>query len=307
MLFSTLPTPPSLLSCLRTLPVAVVDVETTGASPRWGDRITEIGIVRYEAGQVTRRWEALVDPKRPISPGVQALTGITQEMVDGQPVFAQRVEEITGMLRGAVVVGHNIRFDLGFLASEFRRAKTTLTAALSNPDPPHVLDTVRIARRRFGRGGNSLQILSRRLGVVPTVAHRALPDAETTGQVLERLLEPQGGFGCLLCDALAAQGGTLKLEARPVNDLEDLPMEILDAIEAGGTVKMVYLDAHSRQSERLVLPVRLRRFRGTATLVAHCQLRNEQRTFKLDRIVSLNRLETEAGSPPVEAAPDGRY
>ena len=281
---------PSLLSCLHAVPIAVVDVETTGASPRWGDRVTEIGIVRYEAGRPVERWARLVDPRRRISPGVQALTGITQDMVDGQPTFDQRLEEMVPLLCGAVVVGHNVRFDLGFLSSEFRRAGTSLTDALCRPTPPHVLDTVRIARRRFGRGGNSLQTLSRRLGVVPTVAHRALADAETTGLVLERLLEPQGGLGCMLVDALTAQGGPMPLEPKPAGENDDLPMEILDAIEAGGLVKMTYLDARSRQSERTILPIRLRRFHGTATLVAHCQLRNEQRTFKLDRIVSLTRV-----------------
>jgi len=298
---------PSLVDPLRQIPLAVVDVETTGASPRWGDRIIEIGIVRYERGQAVTSYSALIDPRRRISSGVTALTGISQAMVEGQPTFGERLEEILPLLCGAIVVGHNVRFDLGFLASEFRRAKLCLTDALCNvggavAPPPHVLDTVRIARRRFGRGGNALQRLSRRLSVFPTVAHRALADAETTGMVLERLLEPIGGFGAMLVDVLGAQGGPMRLEPA-VAEPEPLPMEILDAIEAGREVRMIYLDREARKSERLVLPLRICRRRGNAFLVAHCSLRKEQRTFKLDRIVSFEGMDEPEAEPPPTSAP----
>ena len=297
---------PSLVDPLHRIPLAIVDVETTGASPRWGDRVIEVGIVRYELGRPVARYSALIDPRRRISAGVTALTGISQHMVDGQPTFAQRLDEILPLLCGAVVVGHNVRFDLGFLASEFRRAGTGLTDALCNVAgaqvaPPHVLDTVRIARRRFGRGGNALQILSRRLGVFPSVAHRALADAETTGMVLQRLLEPVGGFGAMLVDVLGQQGGPMRLEP-PSAEPEPLPMEILDAIEAGREVRMIYLDRQARRSERTILPLRIRRRRGTAALVAHCNLRNEQRTFKLDRIVTLVQDPIDLAAP-APAAP----
>ena len=285
---------PSLLDKLRDVPVAVVDVETTGASPRFGDRVTEVGVARYEGGRLVTRYQRLVDPQRRISPGVIALTGITQEMVNGQPTFSDRLGEVVDVLGGAVVVGHNVRFDLGFLAAEFRRAGTTMTNELAVPTSPHVLDTVRIARRRFGRGGNGLQNLSRRLGVVPTAAHRALADAETTGQVLEILLGPQGGFDCSVLDAIQAQGGPMAFEPKSADTGDDLPFELVQAIETRGAVEMVYLDARSKQSRRTVSPIEVRRFRGTATLVAHCHLRGDRRTFKLERIVSLTRVEAEA-------------
>ena len=282
---------PSLLDKLSQRAVAVVDVETTGASPRFGDRVTEVGVARYEGGEVVQRYQRLVDPRRRIAPGVVALTGITQEMVDGQPTFADRLPEVVDVMRGAVVVGHNVRFDLGFLSAEFRRAGTTMTSELATAGNPHVLDTVRIARRRFGRGGNGLQVLSRRLGVVPTTAHRALADAETTGQVLEKLLEPQGGFNCPLVNALQAQGGPMEFEPKVAEaDDGDLPFELVQAIETRGVVEMVYLDARRKESRRTISPIEVRRFRGTATLVAHCHLRNDRRTFKLDRIVRLSKV-----------------
>ncbi len=76
---------------------------------------------------------------------------------------------------------------------------------------PHVFDTVRIARRRFGRGGNGLAIPRRRLGYEPPIAHRALPDALTTAIVFDLLLAAVGGWNICLCDVLTEQGGPMAL------------------------------------------------------------------------------------------------
>ena len=285
---------PSLLDRLRQMPVAVVDVETTGASPRFGDRVTEIGIARYENGVLAQEYAALVDPGRRIPASIVSLTGISQDMVDGQPTFGERLGEVVEALRGAVVVGHNVRFDLGFIGAEFRRAGTTLTNELGNA---HVLDTVRIARRRFGRGGNGLQKLSRRLGVEPTDAHRALADAVTTGQVLEILLEPWGGFGCTLLDALQAQGGPMRLESDD-EPAAELPAELATALECRGCVRLIYLDARRKESVRTVEPIEVRHFRGTSTLIAHCHLRGDRRTFKLDRIVRVEPATAPTATEP---------
>ena len=190
--------PISLIQTLRDTPLAFVDVETTGASADFGHRVIEIGVCRYEGGQCVARYEQLIDPQRRISPGVTALTGISQAMVTGQPTFTGIFPCLLHLLQGAVVLGHNVRFDLGFLRKEFRRCGTELNKALG--DNVLVLDTVRIARRRFGRGGNALQSLAPRLGYQPETAHRALADALTTAYVFEKLMEPVGGWGLCLCE-----------------------------------------------------------------------------------------------------------
>ena len=273
---------PSLLSKLRDLSLAVVDVETTGASPRFGDGVTEVGIARYEGGQLAGTYSELVRPTKPIPASIVALTGITNAMVADQPSFAERLDDIVASLRADIVIGHNVRFDLGFLAGEFRRAGTTLSNELGNP---HVLDTVRIARRRFGRGGNGLQKLSRRLGVVPTDAHRALADAVTTGQVLEIMLEPLGGWDMSLIDVLSLQGGAMSLESKADQAEKDLPPELVRAMDLRQPVIMTYLDARRRETQRRVDPLEIRSNHGVGTLIAWCHMRNDRRTFKLDRIV----------------------
>lgn len=283
----------SLIQTLHDTPLAFLDVETTGASAEFGHRVIELGIVRFERGGKVAEYQQLIDPQRRISPGVTALTGISQAMVASQPTFADQLPAAMALLEGAVILGHNVRFDLSFLGKEFRRSGLQIAQALSNAP---VLDTVRIARRRFGRGGNGLQTLAPRLGVHPAVAHRALADAQTTAAVFEKLMEPVGGWGMCLCDAIREQGRPMGLlPATPRESL--LPLELQEALEQRRPVRMIYLDAMQSRTERVIEPMHVRRSHGELMLVAHCHLRGEQRTFKIERIVQLIR--TESPRPPV--------
>ena len=277
----------SLLESLSQIPIAVVDTETTGASAAFGHKVIEVGIVRIENGREVARYEQLIDPIRPITAGVTALTGISNDMVAGQPHFADQLPAMLRILEGAAILGHNIRFDLSFLTAEFRRGKSDIRQALGAVP---VLDTVRIARRRFGRGGNSLPVLSRRLGVDPVISHRALADAVTTGAVFGKLMEPVGGYGLSLCDALLQQGGPMEL-TRPSRSENLFPLELEEALESSKPVVMEYVDAQSMRTERIIKPLHVRRFKGELLLVAHCNLRDDRRTFKLDRVVRLTRME----------------
>ena len=284
----------SLVQSLRDTPLAFVDVETTGASADFGHRVIEIGICRVERGRVVSEYQQLIDPQRKISPGVTAMTGITQAMVSGQPTFTAQFDAMLPLLRGAVVLGHNVRFDLSFLRREFRRCGTELVKALG--EGVHVLDTVRIARRRFGRGGNALQALAPRLGYRPAVAHRALADAITTRFVFEKLMECVGGWGCCVCDAIREQGGPMGLmPASPRESL--LPLALEEALEQRCAVMMEYLDGRQNRTHRLVEPLTVRRRGGELLLVAWCHMRNDRRTFKLDRVVQMTRAEKPAAAP----------
>ena len=288
----------SLLQTLHDVPLAFLDVETTGASADFGHRVIELGIVRIERGRTVAELQQLIDPQRRISLGVTALTGISQGMVDGQPTFGDQLPAALELLKGAILLGHNVRFDLSFLRKEFRRCGRQITEVLG--DVP-VLDTVRIARRRFGRGGNGLQLLAPRLGVQPTIAHRALADAQTTAMVFEKLMEPVGGWGICLCDAIREQGGPMGL--LPVSPRESLlPLELEAALEQRKPVLMEYVDGCQNRTQRVVEPMHIRRSSGELLLVAHCHLRGQQRTFKLERIVQLIRLEGQTTVSDVQSA-----
>ncbi|MFI5382244.1 MAG: exonuclease domain-containing protein [Tepidisphaerales bacterium] len=279
-------------SILRDIPLAVVDTETTGASAAFCDRVCEVGIVRVEGGREVDRYQALINPMRPISPGASAITGITNEMVADAPEFSSLLPRILPMLRGAVLMGHNVAFDLSFLHTEFRRCRRKLADELL---VPAALDTVRIARRRFGRGGNSLPILARRLGIEPTLSHRALADAQTTLAVFGALMAPVGGFEVSWAIALEQQGGAvdvLAAERRPA-----MPLELEEALLEQGQVEMEYIADGGEITRRIIRPLRIRRRDGQLSLVAFCQLRGGQRIFRVDRIVRLNRIDPDTQLP----------
>jgi hypothetical protein len=186
-----------------------------------------------------------------------------------------------------------VRFDLSFIHREYARQRIDLSTALG---VTHVLDTVRIARRRFGRGGNGLARLAARLEVPVTTAHRALADAETTATVLERLLTPVGGWALMLADAIAHQGGPVTFV--PAASASALPLEIEEALESRQPVMMEYLDARDQRTMRSIVPLRVKRFNGELVMVAHCQLRDAQRTFKIGRIVKVERVDL-FNQPPI--------
>ena len=148
--------------------IAFIDLETTGTAAT-GDRITEIGIVRVEQGELAEEWSTLVNPGRPIPEEIQALTGITNAMVRGAPTFAQLAAEVRARLEGHLFVAHNARFDYGFIKNEFRRVEVAFTA--------DVLCTVRLSRRLYPEAvGHGLDAVIARHALEAAVAGGAPPD-----------------------------------------------------------------------------------------------------------------------------------
>ena len=161
---------------------AVVDVETTGMQAAGDDRITEIAVVVVHGARRDVVFESLVNPGRPIPERICELTGISQEMVDAAPTFAEIADQILAALAGRVFVAHNARFDWGFVGAEVRR---TRDLALDGPR----LCTVRLARRLVrGEPSYALGALAVRLGLEFGARHRAAGDALVTGMLLQRLL-----------------------------------------------------------------------------------------------------------------------
>lgn len=160
--------------------LAFLDVETTGGSPT-RDRIIEIGIVRVDAGQVTRTFESLVDPEVYLPPQITNLTGITQPELESAPTFRNIKDTLDDLLADSVVVAHNARFDTAFLKSEYSR----LDAKFGNRH----LCTVKLSRMLFPRYRNhNLDSVIARLGLLCTRRHRAFDDAQVLWTFYQRLL-----------------------------------------------------------------------------------------------------------------------
>jgi DNA polymerase III epsilon subunit family exonuclease len=156
----------------------VVDLETTGLSPRTA-RICEIGAQRVRGLGLEDTYETLVDPGIPLPATVASLTGIRPRELSGAPTARAAVERLVAFTGDAALVAHNARFDLAFLDHELERLTGRRVAA-------PVVDTMWLARRLLeGRTRHvGLAALSRFFGVATTPCHRALPDARATAEIL---------------------------------------------------------------------------------------------------------------------------
>ncbi len=174
----------------------VLDLETTGGSAR-DCGITEIGAARYRMGEELGVFQTLVDPGAPIPPSITLLTGITHAMVIDAPPVETALPSLLEFIGDAVIVGHNVRFDMGFL-----------DAACDRLDYPRLandrVDTVGLARRLVRGEVRNLKLvtLARHFRSPVTPIHRALDDTRATAAVLWGLLERAGTLGVTTLDEL---------------------------------------------------------------------------------------------------------
>ena len=167
----------------------VLDVETTGGSPATSS-LTEVAAARYRGGELLATYQTLVRPDERIPPFITALTGISDAMVVDAPPIGAMLPSFLEFLGGAVVVGHNIRFDLGFLNHAL---VSTGRDPIANPS----VDTLALARRlvRDMVPNCKLGTLAAVLRLPNQPSHRALNDVLATGDLLHALLERAGSYG----------------------------------------------------------------------------------------------------------------
>ena len=103
------------------------DTETTGLNPFDGDRVIEFAAVELSVGpdgrvSGTKAHDMLINPQIPIPRAASRVSGITDEHVAKAPTFDKVADQVRGLLEGAILVAHNISFDLNFLRAELGRA-----------------------------------------------------------------------------------------------------------------------------------------------------------------------------------------
>ncbi|HXG70361.1 MAG TPA: exonuclease domain-containing protein [Gemmatimonadaceae bacterium] len=182
--------PASRDDSLCNLSYAVVDVETTGGRPLFGDRITEVAAVIVRNGEIAEVFETLVNPLRPIPPFVTRLTNITWDMVRRAPTFNEVAPDLVEAREGNVFVAHNAEFDWRFVTTEISR---TTGRRLTG----RKLCTVRMARMMLPQlSRRSLDHVARHYGVEITSRHRAGGDAIATARCLQRMIADLCDRGC---------------------------------------------------------------------------------------------------------------
>ena len=233
---------------LATGPVAFVDVETTGGHPAY-HRVTEVAIVAARDGELEWRWSQLVNPGVSIPPSIQALTGISNDMVAGAPPFERIAGEVLERLRGRLFVAHNARFDYGFLRGELRRAGHRWQSPLAC--------TVKLSRRLDPElPRHNLDTLIAHHGFACETRHRALPDADALWQIWSRWLagKPRAEFDAAI--AAVSQRAALppQLPADLADDLPEAPGVYRFYGAADGTAReaLIYVGKANNLRERVL-------------------------------------------------------
>lgn len=158
----------------------VIDIETSGLKLQNAE-IIDLGAVRVENGVITDRFAQLVQPNNPISFDITDLTGITNDMLEGQPSIRDALAAFLSFIGDTPLIGHNIQqFDLPILNRCCEQSQLPL---IDNP----CCDTLTLARSCLDLPNHKLQTVAQALDVHPTQAHRALADCETTYACFEKL------------------------------------------------------------------------------------------------------------------------
>ncbi|MCB1503867.1 MAG: PAS domain S-box protein [Hyphomicrobiaceae bacterium] len=171
---------------LRDLTYVVFDSETTGLEPSNGDEIIQIAGVRILNGRILtgEAFDQLVDPGRRVPPLATRITGISQEMVNGQPKITDVLPRFHDYVGDAVLVAHNAAFDMKFL--QLKQDQCNLR--FDNP----VLDTVLLSAIVHDHTNqHTLDAVAERFSIEipPETRHTALGDSLATAGVLLKLID----------------------------------------------------------------------------------------------------------------------
>lgn len=163
----------------------ILDTETTGLSPKQGDRVIEIACLEMIDGVLTgEKFHTYLQPYRFVSPGAFRVHGITDEFLADKPRFKDIQYDFEHFLQDSQIIAHNASFDIGFLSHEFA------LVLLDGNIFPDVFCTKLYAQKLFGMGGNSLDQLCDRFCIdrEKRELHSAMLDCELLFQVYNHLI-----------------------------------------------------------------------------------------------------------------------
>jgi DNA polymerase III subunit epsilon len=196
---------------------AVIDLETSGGSPKSGAGITEIGVVKIRGGNVLGTFQSFVDPGHSLPPFITQLTGITDEMLLSAPFIDEVLPtlfEFLGSPDETVLVAHNSPFDMSFL-------KAAAVIHKYQWPPYATVDTARLARVVLDRD----EVINCKLGTLAeffnaqtSPNHRALDDALATVDVLHGIIERLAGHKVRTFEELRSFPSKKKRAKRPISE-----------------------------------------------------------------------------------------
>jgi DNA polymerase III epsilon subunit family exonuclease len=251
---------------------AFLDLETTGLSPWFGDRVCEVGIVISEGKRIKEQYQTLVNPERPLSVGAASTNGLTDDELKSAPLFAEIDPKVWGWLSDTVVVCHNAKFDLQFLDKEFKQLGHELQI-------PNLIDTLMLARQHYELPSYGLSYIAEAFELPISVKHRALDGALAARAAFFAMMEQLKGYNKPLDEYI----GIYNSPAWPDEGIQ-LPTMVGEAIYGGKRMFIRYVDGKENVSERWITPKQITGLADYVYLTAHCHLRDAERNFRLDRI-----------------------
>jgi DNA polymerase-3 subunit epsilon len=161
----------------------ILDFETTGLSPNNGDRAIEIGAVKLENGEVTERFQELMNPGRSVSYFIEDYTGITNKMLSKAAPCNEVMDRFANFIQGQNLVAHNASFDKRFLDNELKRISCGYDGQFAC--------SLLVSRRLYQAAPNhKLGTLINYKGISSTGSfHRALYDSEMTAKLWLAMLD----------------------------------------------------------------------------------------------------------------------
>jgi len=253
---------------------AFLDIETTGLSPWFGDRICQIAILLTEGKRVKSTVDLLINPERTLSPAAAHVNRLDEARLVNSPRFEEVVDEIVSTLDGAVVVCHNAKFDIQFLDNEFRKLGKTI-------EIPNLIDTLLMAREFYELPSYSLQHLADDFHVaINQKGSRSMSDAITAKNLFFAMMDSLKSMNKSLDDFI----GIYNSPAWPDEGVY-LPTELSEAINSGKKLFIKYMDKAGETSGRWISPMQVVGLSDYIYLQAYCHTREAERTFRLDRIL----------------------
>lgn len=202
---------------LKDTTFAVIDLETSGGSPKSGAGITEIGVVKVRGGVVLGTFQSFVDPGHSLPVFITQLTGISDEMLVSAPFIDEVLPtlfEFLGSPDETVLVAHNSPFDMSFLKA---------AALVHEYEWPNYLtvDTARLARAALDRDevvNCKLGTLAEFFNTAVSPNHRALDDALATVDVLHGIIERLAGHDVSTFEEMRNFPSRKRRVKRPISD-----------------------------------------------------------------------------------------
>lgn len=156
----------------------VLDIETTGFSPKKGGRIIEIAALKYKDGKIDSEFHQYINPELKIPKEIVELTGITDEMVQNKPTIIPVIKQFAEFLGNSLVIAHNSLFDWD------RYLKFYLFAAGISATNP-VSCSATLAKHYFPElKEHKLNVVANYLGIAIEQHHAGWSDTKTLGEIV---------------------------------------------------------------------------------------------------------------------------